>query len=226
MAGRPIWTHHATALGGRHALADAAGNPIWARDAAGHGGDAGLRRPQPAADRDDATRRRREAAHGSGATSPTTRALPTSPRTRRAISSAGSRRSAMRMGCASSSTTIRGLVTPDQPSLLVAAGCRRHGRWDDPASQLWTEGDRLGPADPDRPSATSVAAYLALPDLADATTLDRRHDLRRRRAPDRSPLSRGDAIATYLQRGGLLERVEVDRGDGRRLSGDRGRARL
>ena len=209
--GRAIYTHHAPALGGRHALADAAGNPIWTRDAQGvevaRAFDV-LNRPLTEithASTDEKLRRRwRYVAYDENASDFDAH------RARNLFGRVEEERDAD--GLRVFEYDHRGLVSRVSHHFWPQADSAGR-RWDDPASQLWTEGAGWDP--PILAAAReSIPAYLELPGLGDGTalTIETTYDAAGRPTEVGYPERMGSR-STY-NAGGLLERVEVDRGEG------------
>ena len=209
--GRPISTHHATALGDRRALADAAGNAIWARDAQGmevtQTFDA-LNRPlaeMTHAGADEKLRRQwRYVTYDESA------ADFAAHRARNLFGRVEEERDAD--GLRIFAYDHRGLVSRVSHRFWPHADST--GRpWDDPASRLWTEGAGW---DPPIPAADrdSMPSYLQLPGLGDGTTLTIETTYDAAGRPTEIGYPEGMESRRTYNAAGLLERVEVDRGTG------------
>lgn len=210
-AGRVIRTRHTTALGERHVLADAAGNPIWERDARG----IEVRRVFDALDRplsehtDDGAgvklrRQWRYVPYDEQDPSFATN------QARNLFGAPEEERDAD--GLRFFDYDFRGLVT--RTSHRFWSQQDADGRsWDDPASQLWTGRETW---DPEIPSTErdEGAAYLDLTDLTDTATLvvSTRHDSAGR--PIEVAWPEGVRSRPSYNAAGLLESLEIDRGEG------------
>ena len=214
LVGRPIHTRHATALGDRYALADAAGNPVWARDARGvevtRAFDA-LNRPLAEMSLKGAQpklrRQWRYVAYDQSAPEFT------SNQAKNLFRQIEEERDAD--GLRYFEYDWRGLVTKASHRLWSQADSAGRG-WDNPQSELWTQGANW---DPEIPAADrdGIASYQKLPQLADPVTLaiDTRYDAAGR--PTDVTYPEGMATRNRYNAAGLLERLDIDRGTGQGL---------
>jgi RHS repeat-associated protein len=208
---RPVSVDHATALGVRLSLADAAGNLIWSRDARGvevtRTFDA-LCRPLAELSTSGAsvTRRRQWGYVTYDEAAPEFASL----QARNLFVRVEEERDAD--GLRVFEYEHRGLVT--RVSHRFWSQEDSAGRpWDDPASELWTAGASWDPEIPagDRDTLTS---YLRLPELTDPATLDIEAAYDAASHPTQARYPAGLSTRTTYGAAGLLATIDVDRGAG------------
>lgn len=208
--GHPVHIQHRTALGERYTLADAAGNPIWSRDARGieviRAFDV-LNRPLEEMSSDGADLKlRRQWRYG---TYDEHSADFASHQFKNLFGQVEEERDSD--GLRFFEYDFRGLVT--KISHRFWAQNDANGKaWDNPESQLWTEGASWDP--PILNAARDGISYLHLPDLGDATTLaiDTTYDAAGRASEIAYP--GGMRTRKTYNGAGLLSEVELDRGAG------------
>jgi RHS repeat-associated protein len=210
LSGRTIASRHATALGEHYALSDAAGNPIWSRDARGievtRSFDA-LNRPLAETTHiESGTKLRRRWRY---VEYDETAADFADQQERNLFGKTVEEHDAA--GMRSFEYDWRGLVTKTSHRFWSQQDTAGRA-WDDPASQLWTDGASYDPPIPAGDEA--LPALLELPGLTDATTLavETSYDAAGRPLEVRYPGGLG--TRNRYNAAGLLERVEVDRGSG------------
>jgi RHS repeat-associated protein len=206
--GLRIGAAHATAIGERHSLCDAAGNPIWARDASGvevtrtfdalnrpleelthDGGSSTLRRQWRYVTFDE---------HDPGFAGHQAKNL---------FGRVEEERDAD--GLRFFEYDWRGLTTKVSHRFWTQADTAGR-RWDDPSSELWTTGGRFEPRVPAGDRGT--LSYLALPDAATPDTLQCEFVFDTAGRPTETRFPGGMRTLTTYNAAGLIDRIEVDGG--------------
>ncbi len=218
LAGRAIASRHATAIGDRWALTDAAGNAVWSRDATG----VEIRREFDALNR-PTTEGTRE-----GGRDTLRRAWRYAPYDPTAAAELAAAQAANLFGRVAEERDQDGLraFEYDWRGLPVRVHHQfwavedAAGRpWSDPGSGVWTDGAAWDPAVPTAPRA-AITSWLTLPPLPQPDTLTIEHSYDAAGHPLESRYPGGLGVRSAYHQTGALARVDLDRGSGYQLAVD------
>lgn len=210
-AGNRIVTAHATAMGTRYALSDAAGNPIWARDAKAVEVDRTfdtLNRPLTETSDDGTTSKLRRqwtyiAYNPSDPDFATHQANNLFGQVEEARDADGLR---------FFEYDWRGLVTQTSHRFWSQKDSSSRA-WDNGASDLWSTGSTWDPAIPSAARST-LTDWLVLDDLTDTTTVTISTTYDAAARPTQVDYPEGMSTRMTYNAAGSLEAIEMDRGTG------------
>ena len=211
LAGNRLVTAHATAMGTRYALADAAGNPIWARDAKGVEVNRTfdtLNRPlaETSDDGSGDTLRRQWTYIAYNESDPDFSTY----QAKNLFGPAEEVRDAD--GLRFFEYDWRGLVTKTSYRFWSQKdGSNR--AWDNGASDLWSTGSGWDPAIPSA-ARSALSDWLTLDDLTDTTTVEIEMTYDAAARPTQVDYPEGMSTRMSYNAAGTLDTVEMDRGTG------------